>query len=291
MSLTGHSNDHYQDILRQSPDAIHSIMALCNLIALGTLPDGPARTLLLGGKGTALHKPDGGLRPVVTANPLAHYTGHSIATEFSVPIARICGNGQFMNQSSGCEIVAHFIRHQLESGPSLVVAKVDVKNAFNEIAPSAILDVVRAQLPAVLSYAEFLLALSPAQTIFNDSRKRVTSVNTMDKGVQQGGSFSSALFNMGQSTPIRRASLEHPLVSILLIADDTHVVGKPEDVIAAILTIRELYAEIGLALAAKTASKNVIYVLGTNYTAAQHRLAFDADLIVARLASGRYPHW
>jgi len=50
MSLTGHSNDHYQDILRQSPDAIHSIMALCNLIALGTLPDGPARTLLLGGK-------------------------------------------------------------------------------------------------------------------------------------------------------------------------------------------------------------------------------------------------
>jgi len=196
-----------------------------------------------------------------------------------------------MNQSSGCEIVAHFIRHQLESDPSLVVAKVDVKNAFNEIAPSAILDVVRAQLPAVLSYAEFLLALSPAQTIFNDSRKRVTSVNTMDKGVQQGGRFSSALFNMGQSTPIRRASLEHPLVSILLIADDTHVVGKPEDVIAAILTIRELYAEIGLALAATTASKNVIYVLGTNYTAAQHRLAFDADLIVARLASGRYPHW
>jgi hypothetical protein len=226
MSLTGHSNDHYQDILRQSQDAIHSIMALCNLIALGTLPDGPARTLLLGGKGTALHKLDGGLRPVVTADSLDHYTGHSIATEFSVPIARICGYGQFMNKFTGCEIVAHFICHQLELDPSLVVAKVDVKNAFSEIAPSAILDVVRTQLPAVLSYAEFLLALSPAQTIFNDSRKRVTSVNTMDKGVQQGGSFSSALFNMGQCTPIRRASLEHPSVSILLIADDTHAVGK-----------------------------------------------------------------
>ena len=66
-----------------------------------------------------------------------------------------------MDKSPGCEIVAHFIRHQLELDPSIVVAKVDVKNAFNEIAPSAILDVVRAQLPAVLSYAEFLLALSP----------------------------------------------------------------------------------------------------------------------------------
>jgi len=70
MGITGHSNDHYQDILRQHPDAIHSIMALCNLLALGTLPDGPVRTLLLGGKGTALYKPDGGIRPVATATVL-----------------------------------------------------------------------------------------------------------------------------------------------------------------------------------------------------------------------------
>jgi hypothetical protein len=94
MGITDHSNDHYQDILRQHPDAIHSIMALCNLLALGTLPDGPVRTLLLGGKGTALYKPDGGIRPVATATPLAHYTGHSIATEYANPIARICGTEQ-----------------------------------------------------------------------------------------------------------------------------------------------------------------------------------------------------
>ena len=63
----------------------------------------------------------------------------SIDANFSVPIARICGDEQFMNKSSGCEIVAHFIRHQLELDPSIIIAKVDVKNAFNEIAPSAIL--------------------------------------------------------------------------------------------------------------------------------------------------------
>ena len=68
---------------------------------------------------------------------------------------------------------------------------------------------------------------------------------------------------MGQSTSISRASVDHPAVSILLIADDTHVVGKPEDVIAAILTIRARNAEIGLVLAATTHSKNVIYGLGT----------------------------
>jgi len=46
----------------------------------------------------------------------------------------------------------------------------------------------------------------------------------MNKGVPQGGS-------MGQSTYIRRAAQLHPLVSILLIADDTHVLGTQEEVI------------------------------------------------------------
>jgi hypothetical protein len=56
LSPTGHSNDHYQDLLRFHPDAIHPLMELCNLIAIGTLVDGPARTMLLRGKGTALIK-------------------------------------------------------------------------------------------------------------------------------------------------------------------------------------------------------------------------------------------
>jgi len=179
-----------------------------------------------------------------------------------------------MGTAAGCEVVAHFIRHQLELDPSIVVAKVDVKNAFNEIAPASILDVVRAQLPAALPYAEFLLALTPIQTIFNDSHAQITSVHSMADGVPQGGSLSGALFNMGQSTSIRRTSVEHPAVSILLIADDTHIVGKLEDVI----TIRARYAEIGLVLAATNHRKNVIYGLGTNYSTAQQRMAHDANL-------------
>ena len=51
--IIDHSNEHYQDILRAHPEAITSIMSLCNLIAIGSLPDGPARKLLLSGKGTA----------------------------------------------------------------------------------------------------------------------------------------------------------------------------------------------------------------------------------------------
>ena len=71
---------------------------------------------------------------------------------------------------------------------------------------------------------------------------------------------------MGQSTSIRRAALLHPTVSILLIADYMHVLGTPEEIIDAIMTIRDLYAEIGLSPAATTASKNIIYGFGQHYT-------------------------
>ena len=56
--------------------------------------------------------------------------------------------------------------------------------------------------------------------------------------------MSGALFNMGQSVAIRPAAAVHPQVQILLFADNTHVVGPPEAVIAAILDIRERYAAI-----------------------------------------------
>ena len=127
-----------------------------------------------------------------------------------------------MGLPAGCEIVAHYICSQLESDPSLVITKVDVKNAFNKIDRSAIQGVVSANLPQVLPFADLLLAQYSMQTIFNDSRAGINSVYKMDKGVPQGGSISSALFNMGQSTFIRRAAQLHPTVSIPLIADDMH---------------------------------------------------------------------
>ena len=67
-------------------------------------------------------------------------------------------------------------------------------------------------------------------------------------------------------------------VTVLLIADDTHVLSKPEDVVRAILTIRRLYADIGISLAETTLSKNVAYDLGRQYTPVQYQLAQDAGL-------------
>jgi len=278
LSQTGHSNDHYQDLLRFHPDAIHPLMELCNLIAIGTLVDGPARTMLLRGKGTALIKNITDLRPIVTSHPLIQYVGHSVAIQYSPQIQRVCGEQQLMGTKAGCEIAAHLIRLRLEADPTLVVGKVDCKNAFNEIRKDPIIEVIRDEIPALLPFANLMLNMSPIQIVYNDMRAKETSVHEMSNGVSQGGSMSGAFFNLGQSRCIRAASLLHPTVSILLIADDTHVLGQPEDVIAAIHTIRQQYADIGLSLAATTSSKNVIFGLGRDYSAAQYMLATEAGL-------------
>ena len=91
----------------------------------------------------------------------------------------------------------------------------------------------------------------------------------MTTGVPQGGSLSSALFDMGIAPSIRRAQLAHPTASIYLIADDNMVVGPHAEAIATVKTITLLLADVGLTLATTTDSKNVIYGLGTQYTDAR----------------------
>ena len=80
-------------------------------------------TVLFNGKGTALVKNITDVRPIVTVHSLLHYSGHAIATEYSTRIRTICGSEQFMGLPTGCEIVDHYIRSQLESDPSLVIAR------------------------------------------------------------------------------------------------------------------------------------------------------------------------
>jgi len=67
-------------------------MELYNFIAIGTLVDGPARTILFRGKGTALIKNLFDLRSVVTAHTILQYVGHALAIQYfnTVRIFGVC---------------------------------------------------------------------------------------------------------------------------------------------------------------------------------------------------------
>jgi len=63
--------------------------------------------------------------------------------------------------------------------------------------------------------------------------------------------------------------------SIIIIIS---TLGTREEVIDAIMTIRDLFPEIGHSLAATSASKNIIYGLGQHYIPAQYHLKQASDL-------------
>jgi len=163
-----------------------------------------------------------------------------------------------MGLPAGCEVVAHSVRYLLEADTTLVVGKVNYQMRSM-------------QLTRNLSWMLF-----PMKLLFF-----YPSPNSSYAGPLQGLSFTiggnfhwiysapwgvprrESQLNMGQAPSIRRATDLHPDVFIFFIADDNHVVGKPEHVVPAILTIRHLYSQIGLSLAATTQHKNVIYGTGT----------------------------
>ena len=73
----------------------------------------------------------------------------------------------------------------------------------------------------------------------------------MNKGVPQGES-------LGQSTYIRRAAQLHPIISILLVADDTHDLGTQKELrLAFLLQLRQP------ARMSSMASVNTIHQLST----------------------------
>jgi len=57
---------------QRHPDAIHSLISFCNLVAGDHLTDGPERMALVTGKGTVLLKANSDVRPIVTEKPLWH---------------------------------------------------------------------------------------------------------------------------------------------------------------------------------------------------------------------------
>ena len=117
--------------------------------------------------------------------------------------------------------------------------KVDVKNAFDEIAPAAIINVVRNEIPAIQPYDLFLFTMSSV----DDSRTGKTSVHKMTTGKQ-----------LEIAPYISRAQLAHRIASVYLIADDN-------------MAVDDFHSQDDhVTLATTTDSNNIIYGLGTQYT-------------------------
>ena len=219
-----------------------SLTRLLNVIIRGKVPDF-ARNAIFGASLCALRKKDGGVRPIAVGSAYRRLAGrilaHQAASRLSPELSPIqLGVGV----PHGCEAAVHAVREYITGlsesrDTSLVLVKVDIKNAFNSLRRDVLLRRVRERCPELLPIVSHSYS-APTPLSFGDT------VITSARGVQQGDPIGPLAFALAID-PIVRA-VNSPLNIWYL--DDGCLGGSAERVAQDLSRLREGFRVVGLEL-------------------------------------------
>ena len=150
------------------------------------------RKVFFGASLCALTKEGGGVRPIAVGMTLRRMTTKTLIKPGSDVIGEYLGPHQLgYGTKGGCEAAVHAARHLIDNTREpLVFVKIDIKNAFNTIHRSHVLNQVSTNMANV--YKFFHSAYAEPSTLFFDTYTIPSST-----GVQQGDPGAPALFSIG----------------------------------------------------------------------------------------------
>ena len=241
--LDGMRPIYLQDML--SPETADSgkkllsnLTRLINQMLAGQVPEYCVNALF-GASLLALEKEDGGVRPIaigclyrrLAAKIAAKYAAEKLNKE-------LCPIQLGVGVSGGCESAAHSLRHYasgVANSQDTILVKADIRNAFNTVHRSAVLQQVKARCPEIFP----LMALSYS----NPTPLYIgTSTIMSQTGVQQGDPLGPLGFTLAIDPTIR--SLDCPLNMWYL--DDGSVAGPADLVIKSLKKLTSSFRELGL---------------------------------------------
>ncbi|RMG60814.1 MAG: hypothetical protein D6722_20465, partial [Bacteroidetes bacterium] len=159
---------------------------------------GGCRDILSACRLTLIKKPGGGYRPIGVGEPLAVLAKSLIykclerLLKDSLP-----QDGQMLLVPEGCRRTAQTVQNMLDRGWNGV--QLDVKNAFNCVLRSAVIESIRTHAPEAEATVRLLLA--PTRLIWR--RNGVTKEWRVERGVVQGDPTSSVLFGRVMADVLR----------------------------------------------------------------------------------------
>lgn len=229
-SSTGHSNDHYQRIIKNHPKAIVYLVQISDWIASGGVVDGPTQEKLTMGRGTALNKKfKMDVRPITTRQPLLNYAGHLLIKHHRNAIEVACGENQLGIVNAGLEANGHAHRHLIERDPMLTMMIMDVYNAYGSPYHDSLFRAVSDEVPEMKGFAEMEMSRGVSKTVYHNFKADVTQVEYTDRGVPQGGTASTAIFCVGLAAAVTRQLIEEfgDVCTVTCISDNITVTGPP----------------------------------------------------------------
>lgn len=191
------------------------------------------------------------VRPIGAGECLGRAIHRSVITDFKPALA----NHLFPQQvaigvEGGISKLVFAIRLLAESNPDWVVVKIDLRNAFNEIARATVLARLNAD-PALRSLVPMVWAVSsPASPVFLAACDLAQAPFRSEEGMRQGDAAASAAFCVGIHPEVRAldAELAASGGAARFDMDDGYAVGHPDVVFPAILAFAERVAHLGLEL-------------------------------------------
>ena len=270
-SATGISNDNYKKITRKYPKTIEYVVTICDRIAGGSVIDSPVLDTLLRGKGTALTKGIANLRPINTGQPLLNYTGVLLNKLLMDKIIEVTGDQQLAMRKAGVEANGHFLRYCAEKDSNTIIGTIDLKDAYQTPYHHLIVQSVEKHVPQMLPYTSMLMEKTIPQIIFHDRKTQATQVTTMERGVTQGGTASTAQFCIALHEHVTKEVIEEfkDVAKFSFISDNISISSDPHTYMDIFLTFKDRIEAMGGAV---NASMSTIWGMG-QYTEQQKQRA------------------
>ena len=112
---------------------LNSLSNICNILLSGNLPI-YARELIFAANLTALHKKDGGIRPIAVGNVFRRLASKIISRRVVNDLSYELRPFQLgVGVRNGCEGAVYSIRDYISANQKSILIKLDIKNAFNAV--------------------------------------------------------------------------------------------------------------------------------------------------------------
>ena len=234
---SGMTSEHLQLLLRDERST-DLILRLVQLIATGDLPP-IAISLLRQGRLTALQKPNGKIRGIVSGEIVRRLVARTLAQQYATEFREACEPHQFaLSTRAGTECVIHALRAASEIDPSVTITSIDGVGAFDFISRRAMLEGLQ-RLPEAKSILPFvhLFYGSRSTYIWHDDNGIAHDILQAEGG-EQGDPLMPALFSLGLHVTLSEVSASlRDDEKVFAYLDDIYIVAKPS-------RTRELYDTI-----------------------------------------------
>jgi hypothetical protein len=229
--------------LLQNTACRRGLALLFSLIMNGEIRDARLREMLRAARLLPIPKDaGGGVRPIAVGEVMVRIACNFGMARINTRLSSIFTDVQLgMGVPAGvekCIITAQALLDQHHNDSSIVMISTDIRNAFNTVSRASMMAAIHgnAATRELCTLFEWSHAGASPLCVYEQTEhgKELARVLSSSEGTQQGNVLGSFCFDMSIQSDYLGVQQSHPLVRLLAIHDDLHIIGPSVAAFAAV---------------------------------------------------------